>query len=82
MKKLLNYLFIACAALALLLAFGYVAVEMAAVITGNGSLTTGGKPPGSACLHHVLPDSHRILYHELRIPLDLRRLNFHYPKCR
>ena len=39
MKKLLNYLFIACAALALLLAFGYVAVEMAAVITGNGSLT-------------------------------------------
>ena len=39
MKKLLNYMFIACAALALLLAFGYVAVEMAAVITGNGSLT-------------------------------------------
>lgn len=39
MKKLLNYLFIACAALALLLAFGYVAVEIAAVITGNGSLT-------------------------------------------
>ena len=35
MKKLLNYLFIACAALALLLAFGYVAVEMAAVITGR-----------------------------------------------
>ena len=39
MKKLLNYMFIACAALALLLAFGYVAVELAAVITGNGSLT-------------------------------------------
>ena len=39
MKKLLNYVFIACAGLALLLAFGYVAVEMAAVITGNGSLT-------------------------------------------
>ena len=32
-------MFIACAGLALLLAFGYVAVEMAAVITGNGSLT-------------------------------------------
>ena len=39
MNKLLNYMFIACAGLALLLAFGYVAVEMAAVITGNGSLT-------------------------------------------
>lgn len=39
MKKLLNYMFIACAALALLLAFGYVTVELAAVLTGNGSLT-------------------------------------------
>ena len=45
MKKLLNYLFIACAALALLLAFGYVAVEMAAVITGNGSLTIWAESP-------------------------------------
>ena len=36
MKKILNGLFLACAFLAVALAFGYVAVE---VVIGNGALT-------------------------------------------
>ena len=39
MKKILNGLFLACAFLAVALAFGYVAVEAAAVVIGNGALT-------------------------------------------
>ena len=38
MKKILNGLFLACAFLAVALAFGYVAVEAAAVVIGNGAL--------------------------------------------
>ena len=39
MKKILNGLFLGCAFLAVALAFGYVAVEAAAVVIGNGALT-------------------------------------------
>lgn len=39
MKKMLNSVFLICVCIALLLAAGYVLVEIIAVITANGSLT-------------------------------------------
>lgn len=39
MKKAVNSIFILCLVIALLLAFGYVAVEIIAVVTANGALT-------------------------------------------
>ena len=71
MKKILNGLFLACAFLAVALAFGYVAVEAAAVVIPHG---LGRNLSGGPGLHHVLPDCHHSLFNELRLPLDLRRL--------
>ena len=75
MKKILNGLFLACAFLAVALAFGYVAVEAAAVVIGNGALTVWAEtyleaPVCIMCSLHC----HHSLFNELRLPLDLRRL--------
>lgn len=39
MKKILNTTFLICVCIVLLLASGYVLIEIAAVVTANGSLT-------------------------------------------
>lgn len=39
MKKILNTIFLICVCIVLLLASGYVLIEIAAVVTANGSLT-------------------------------------------